>query len=414
MRIDLFEFIDGLFRGIVYFFYNLIGTAWMVLRHPMRGPALLYRAHEAAGQRQVGGLTFLFVTYFGVYAAYFWVGFRVMGAGERPVLTRMSDALSRSEALSGSLDTNWWWTVFLASFASTVLIDSVLRLGLRWSQRDVRKRQAALARTEFAMFLAAVPVTLGASHFALAWFVASHRNAAALLWLPWGIPLFVVACAAAAPAAAQLRRRGQPQRRPVLAAGIPVRPAVLVLGLGALAVAASVLGVAIAGYKLISDDRVRNRVAVLRLTCHILEDRPFVDALLHNRSRTIVAVDPVSLMLSVGRAREDARGVSTIGDDWNFALRAGDDAYGAAMVIRPGEAALVRAWLTERPPATIRAGMPCRLRGTQPLTADQSAVELDNAGAQGTVSWRPGAEPLLLAPQTGAEPLMPVPPADGP
>lgn len=408
MRIDLFEFIDGLFRGIVYFFYNLIGTAWMVLRHPIRGPALLHRANGAAGQRQVGGLTFLFVAYLAALPA-LWV---------------MEGGVSLSQlsvALSGRLDTNSLWNVFLGSFASTVLVDSVLRLGLRWRQRDLRRRQAMLARAEYAMFLAALLVTPGVGYLALRWYSASlGGHEPALVWLPYGIPLFVLACAAAVPVAAQLRprRRARPPAPAVAQAdgsaaqpvpGISVRSAAFVLGLGALALAASVLDVVVA-FTVTTDDSPPNRVTLQRLSCHILEDRPFVDALLHNGSRAAVIVDPGELTLFVKADGVDADGNPGRRARALFRLRAGEDQYGSATVVRPGETALVRAWLSEtalvrawlttRPPGIVGYGATCELRGTEPVYGGELPWWLEASSWPWRVSARSQSAP---APAAGRE-----------
>jgi hypothetical protein len=372
MRIDLFELIDGLFRGIVYFLYNLLETAYRVLRHPMRAPALLWRAHRTEGKRQVGGLTFLFVTYFAVFGALDWLVSGGMGETLLPELTGV---------LGGSFDTAWWWNVFLASLASTVFVDSVLRIVLRIRFRARRRRAELLAKTEYALFLPAVLVTPVAALAGIFW-VNIYLIGSDISGLASAIPVVAFALALCGPAAAQYWARPAPLRRRFRQG----------LALGALISAGSALGLAVGALRL-SDEYYRgNRIEVVRLDCRLLEDRPFVDVLLTNRAGRVVAVDPAEAAFYVGPVVMSpiVRGWVGVSDTPPLPLRAGEDAYGSATLIGPGDTRLVRGWLTVPAPPGLTAGTQCMLIG--------SASGVQISGEPGRVAEPTGRSPGLPAP----------------
>ena len=147
MRIDLFELIEGLFRGIVYFIYNVVETIATIVRHPIKGPVRLHRRYRREGGRQVGGLTFLFLSVLATY----WVSIgtvilRSSRATSTELSARVSDVASR-------LDTNLLWPFTIAALVTTVVIDAVLRLVLRWRFPGRPARRALiLASTEYSLF----------------------------------------------------------------------------------------------------------------------------------------------------------------------------------------------------------------------------------------------------------------------
>ena len=64
MSVDLFDLLEGLFKGTVFFFYNVLETAFLLFRHPFRAPGYLDAAYRMKGRRQIGGLTFMFLAFF--------------------------------------------------------------------------------------------------------------------------------------------------------------------------------------------------------------------------------------------------------------------------------------------------------------------------------------------------------------
>ena len=66
MNVDLFDLLEGLFNGLVFFVYNALETAARLLRHPFRAPGYLSAAFRTKGRRQISGLTFMFLTFFTV------------------------------------------------------------------------------------------------------------------------------------------------------------------------------------------------------------------------------------------------------------------------------------------------------------------------------------------------------------
>lgn len=136
MRVDFFELIEGLFRGVVYFFYNLVETIYILLRYPRRGPARLYRIYKRKDRQQLGGLTLLFTLLF------------ILFAGAAIADNRVDVRSTLSAPLSG----RFGWESILCALASTVAIDAAARLFLRFRyKQNSRKREIALTLFEYAL-----------------------------------------------------------------------------------------------------------------------------------------------------------------------------------------------------------------------------------------------------------------------
>jgi hypothetical protein len=154
----LFEFAEGLIRGVVYFLQNYLQTIWMIVRSPVRGPAELHRAYLRKGHQQVGGLTFLFVA----LLVYFWLnGDRLLGnVGllARPELRgEIRSMIKAAPDLGGTAV----WHPTLGALAATFIVDVALRLFLRWRLPDrSRRRLLVLAATEYALALPALIVVI--------------------------------------------------------------------------------------------------------------------------------------------------------------------------------------------------------------------------------------------------------------
>jgi len=152
---DLFDLLEKFFRGIVFFIYNLAETTWTVLRHPIRGPTGLYRRCQRPTSRQLGGLTYLFLILFGCY----WLFLRQSAdlllfatAAGPSYRDELSKALKNASLAAPSFSIEAIWPILLGALISTVAIDAVLRLLLRWRLPGRPKhRQAVLAASEYAM-----------------------------------------------------------------------------------------------------------------------------------------------------------------------------------------------------------------------------------------------------------------------
>ena len=158
MRIDLFEFAEGLIRGVIYFLQNFIQSAWVIVRRPVRGPAELHRAYLHKSRQQIGGLTFLFLT----VLLYFWLnGDRLLGnvglLARGDLRTAVRSMLARAPDLGGDAV----WRPTLGALAATFIIDVALRLFLRWRLPDrTRRRHLVLAATEYVLALPALIVVV--------------------------------------------------------------------------------------------------------------------------------------------------------------------------------------------------------------------------------------------------------------
>lgn len=116
MWTNLFELLDGLFRGMIYFFYNFVETAYRAIRHPTTGPLLLFRKHRNPAQRQIGGLTFLFLSFFGLLS--FWLLFL------EEADTRDLGLLSQTISELPNLEAKSLWPTVAGAMLSTVAIDA--------------------------------------------------------------------------------------------------------------------------------------------------------------------------------------------------------------------------------------------------------------------------------------------------
>jgi hypothetical protein len=145
MRIDLFDFVEGVFRGFIYFFYNVFATLWDLASRPRRAPLRRYRAYLKTSKQQVGGLTFLFVLIFAVFGLT-----PAIGSGE---------GLGKVFSAPPNLGGQEVWFPLAGAMLATVLIDAPLRLLLHRSLGNRhRKRRLVLELIEYSL---AWPLLLG-------------------------------------------------------------------------------------------------------------------------------------------------------------------------------------------------------------------------------------------------------------
>lgn len=151
---DLFTILESLFRGVVYFFYNLVETIYVLLRHPRRGPARMYRRYKRKGRQQLGGLTLLFTLLF------------ILFAGAAIADNRLDVGATVSAPLDMSGE--FVWVSLLCALVSTVATDAAARLFLRFRyRRRSEKREIALTLFEYAL---AWPMVVLASWYVYVFF----------------------------------------------------------------------------------------------------------------------------------------------------------------------------------------------------------------------------------------------------
>ncbi|HYN45920.1 MAG TPA: hypothetical protein VES64_04435, partial [Allosphingosinicella sp.] len=345
---DLFELIDGLLRGIVFFFYNLLGSWLMVIRHPFRGPPLLYRAYNSQTQRQVSSFAFLFASFSAAVAACL-------------TFIEGNDELARqiSAAMVQVTASDWWWIVLLSSLCSSVVLDAGLRVMLQliyWKRFNRSKRPAVIAKMEYALAPAAL--------LTLPVFVLLQTELRQLwhLELPSRIVILtVISGVLAAPALAQLPRWSgtsldpamapTPQRRVLF--GTLIRLVLVTVAFAIAVVAGAFVLDRNSGFSR------KDTVWTEYTACHLLEERPYVDLLLHNKTSFTVPIEPRDLFLYVGGNLDR--------NTYELTLQARSDPYGAITAIGPGETKLTRLWVVT-PPPTQRGwppapGTPCHVGG---------------------------------------------------
>jgi hypothetical protein len=146
---NLFDLLERIFRGIVYFLYNFVETTLIILRHPLKGPIRLHQVHRRRGTSQLGGLSYLFV----IFLPLFWILLSVSSGdlsseGELPIASR----INQWAAHMPSFQWDGLWPVLLASFTTTIIIDATLRLIVRWwLPGQPSRRQTILAGTEYSL-----------------------------------------------------------------------------------------------------------------------------------------------------------------------------------------------------------------------------------------------------------------------
>ena len=285
MRIDLFEFLEGIFRGLVYFFYNAVETLWILTLHPWRGGLWLYRAYSQKDRQQIGGLTFLFLIFF------IFFGLFAQAASDKGVDFR---------GMLGKplrLDSDEAWRTVLSAATSTVLLDSIARLYFRARVPDsLRRRKQLLATFEYSLTWPALLLVLlpfagllqfqAAEAFDGLWILFLSAPAAALL-------CFI----AASPAALALRVHPHPwKRRPDLtwpqrigkiAARLGIQFGIMLLVLGATVAGAAVM-ITFAG----AGSPTSNFLRPVALRCWVEPGRLRVQVALHNPNDAPILLNP--------------------------------------------------------------------------------------------------------------------------
>jgi hypothetical protein len=366
LRLDLFDLVDGLFRGVVYFFYNIFETVVHLVRRPFRGPLKLYRRRRQPAIRQLAGPTFLFLCFFAFSAAYHFQLKRIAGGIDPHLATQEIRAADVANAVvrTPGVDADWLWLVLVTSLTATVAVDAVLRLVFSSRRFGTPSRRAlAVEAVEYALFwpiLLVLGLCLRVDTFRMlsAPMIGVHGQQPERL-----VPFLLLAMVPAALLlAAGLRTRPVRQRLT-----FPLRLASLAgvaVTMFAALLAGGKLGQAIVGQDL--DERataLRQGPMVLDLDCALSGPVPHVAAIIWHRGTEPTVLYPNSIELLIARRPEDALFTAEeVGNAVEFPVAAFDDPPGQSILFQPGEARRIRLLVPAYSYSPGDAGKTCALR----------------------------------------------------
>jgi hypothetical protein len=354
MRGDLFELIDGLFRGTVYFLYNVIETIFWAARHPFRGPRRLYRAHCRSDKHQIAGITTLFLTYLFAY----WFYLNSYSGAPGP-----SEILSRSLTLPGDK----LWPALAASLVSATIVDSMLRIYARARVRQETRRRKLVGTTEYALLLPTPVATAVGSAFPGEFGFDDYWREAAIGLL--------LCCVLILPAASHFRSQGwspagkrkswsQRLRLPspdVIAIAFGLILLLMVAGKAGSSVVIELAEVQIA------DAGV---VEIADLNCHLGAQVPHVDAVIRNGTTEPLLVSAADYTLYVGKLDMEVQGYRGRQHSWKrgpglsaISRLDPDQPDGRPALIAPRSSELVRYRVRDLPSHAWPAGTECALSG---------------------------------------------------
>lgn len=325
MKVDLFELLEGLFHGVVFFFYNVVDTAWQLVTSPSKAPVALFRRFSRKHSRQTGSLTLLAISFLGIY----WLTLP-FGFGQRSLLSEISQTLAPA-----MISSNQWWPLILAALATTAVTDGGLRMWLRIRLPKQRlTRDIVRSTVEYALFLPAAIILAGL-------IAAVTLISEGISLRPVAISIFVVAIvaivAAIQPAALLLcagekkagRKSGSAARQSRLVRVWPRHLAMIALVAAAVAVGVNVARAARAagGVSKTPD------VTLTYLRCSLRADQPSIEAVVFNSTELPITID-VDREFSVA-----------IGEGGDLILRAVRQTHpsGAPLVLQPRHAELIKA-----------------------------------------------------------------------
>lgn len=309
VRIDLFELIEGFFSGVIFFLYNAVWSIVQLVRRPFSAPLRLYLRHRSRERRQIGGLTFLFLLFFMLMLIL------VPTFSETDVQT-----LSRAgrAVIAGEFDGGTFWPVVVSALIGTTIVDAMLRLVIKTRLRDRPVRaETTLGAIEFAYLmpllglggLILVPAAIIIAYDPPGEWIAGTGLYTAI---PAGLIGLVLFSLAPLPPLALLHSGLRPLRRS--RPGLPRRwvnlaGGVLAIWLLTLTACIAALAPAIIRIKLAERAAVERMagsakvIDVIELDCRLEGDRPYVDALLLNRTERPTLLRPRELEVMVGAPR---------------------------------------------------------------------------------------------------------------
>ena len=365
LRIDLFDLVDGLFRGVVYFFYNIFETVVHLVHRPFRGPLELYRRRRQPAIRQLAGPTFLFLCFFAFSAVYHFQLERIAGgvdphaAAQEIGTADLADAVVRTPGV----DSDWLWLVLVTSLAATVAVNAVLRLVFSSRRFGAPGRRGlAVEAVEYALFwpiLLLLGLCLRVDTFNLlsAPMIGVYGQEPERL-----VPFLLLAMVPAALLlAAGLRTRRR--RRFTFLRRLASLAAVAVTMFAAL-LAGGKLGQAIVNQGL--DERateLRQGALVLDLDCALSGPAPHVNAVIWHREAEPTVLNPNAFEVLVASRPETSFFATSeeVSAAVSFPV-AFDDPPGQAILLQPGEARRIRLLVPDYRYSPGDAGKACALR----------------------------------------------------
>jgi hypothetical protein len=354
---DLFTMLEALFRGVVHFFYNLVETIYVLLRHPRRGPARLYRRYKRHATQQLGGLTLLFTLLFILFA----------GAAVADSTVDVRTTFTAPLDVSGPFA----WATLLCALLSTVALDASARLLLRFRFPERRqKREIAITLFEYAL---AWPMVVLAYWYVGIFFLQQAEDLPVTLLT---LTTFIAGIFSFLPAARILFITHRPRKRWGRAAR-----ALQISGLFCL----FALSLTTADELRYALDRVRNERQPLFADsrCRILGDRLYLDVAIRNPTDDTIAVYVrTNWVLAIQPSHDSPRAEAR-----TYQLVRADDSEDLPLVLEGRSTKVVR--LSTVGPAVWKAGEVCRLMGrvTSPdLKSYWSPLETGNEALE-PVNW---------------------------
>jgi len=200
MNLDLLTLLENIVSGFVSFFYSLLRSLFETARRPVRGPLRLYRRYRTPRSRQIGGVTFLCLSFFLIFYLAVHSADLTPAALAREMLAAIQ---SLPETRAREL-----WPLLVASLTGTIVIDAAIRIFL--DIRHVRQRRSdlTLAASEYALFWA-VPFAVVAT-VVTRLTLAYGGTIDPLIVLPLGIAL-ILCMPAATLLSLGVRKRGRPR-----------------------------------------------------------------------------------------------------------------------------------------------------------------------------------------------------------
>lgn len=393
LRVDLFEIVDGLFKGIVYFFYNIFETIFNLIKSPLRGPMRLYRKHRRSNARQLGGPTFLFLSFFAFFAIHFTMRNRLFydeTAGETPVGEEVGAALTNAP----TVDADWLWLVLAASLTATILVDSVLRLALSLRALGGRERRAMVLETvEYSIFWPILLMSLLSLRDNTLYPLENSLAGTADDLTP-GLILLLLLCLlllSLVPAAVLLSRgvrrwSGASQRWTSFARLTALAATTAVVALAATAGARMGYGIE----QRRNDTRTRavgRDLLVIELECQLDAPRPYVEAVIWNRGDAMVSRD-VYYTLYVGENLNLLLSDQDLERARQYRLVFGRPAE-PTILFEQGQVRRLRLLVQDYRGAPTAFGQTCGLKVERPLF--RSAAELEASHLRGPVELLGGS-----------------------
>lgn len=154
MRFDFFELVESIFKGFVFFVYNMVASLWALIRRPHLAPARLHRAYLQKDAKQIGSLTLLFMTLFAAYSVInsgVWQVLTIGNPYSSVALDRLVNSTRELATTPPTFDLNSVWGRILGALLATVAIDAAARLILNARVNRSTRRSMLLSAFEYSL-----------------------------------------------------------------------------------------------------------------------------------------------------------------------------------------------------------------------------------------------------------------------